>query len=110
MLQKTQQINTRILTVIMAGVTSIGFATAALAVGEGLGGNANIGIDAKIGRSADAHLSPSGSTHSNVPLQGGAIQSEKTAAEHMSTKADEVKPSTDAELKAAGKATLKAKR
>lgn len=105
MLQKTQQINTRILTVIMTGVATIGFATAA--VGEGLGGNANIGMDAQVGLSADARLSPSGSTHSNAQLQGGTTQDTqdaKTAVEHMGTKADEVKPATDAELKAADKA------
>lgn len=116
MTQKAQPIRTQLLTAIMAGVTGVGFATAASAVG--VGANANIGAGAQVaapanaqaGGTADAHMSTSGRANGNAQWQSGAARGADRAAERMNTKGAEMKQSADAELDATGTAAIKGKR
>ncbi|MDP1645398.1 MAG: hypothetical protein Q8K35_08400 [Thiobacillus sp.] len=118
MKQNTQQIRTKLLTVIMAGVAGVGFATAATAAGVGVDVNTNVSAGAQVaapnnaqaGGSADAHMSTSGSANSNAQWQSGATRGADRAAERMGTNVDGLKQSTTAEFEAAGQATVKAKR
>ena len=108
MMRNAQQIRSKLLTVILAGVAGVGFATAATAAGV----DANVGAGAQVeapgnvqaGGPADAHMSPSGSTNTNAQWQSGATR----GAERMGTSGTELKLST--ELEATGKTTAKAKR
>jgi hypothetical protein len=112
-MKQNAQIRTQLLTVIMAGV---GFATAATAAEVDASVDAKVGADAQVaapgniqaGGTADAHMSPSGSTNSNAQWQSGATRGADRAGERMSMSGSELKPST--ELGAAGKTTAKAKR
>ncbi|HBU29491.1 MAG: hypothetical protein A2X71_09945 [Thiobacillus sp. GWE1_62_9] len=108
MMQKTQAIHTRLVTALMAGAASIGFATAATAAGVGVGVNAGAGAQA--GGAAGAQMSTSGSANSNAQWQGGATQGGDRAAERMNAKGADVTQPTDAELEAAGKAKVKGAR
>lgn len=113
MMQKSQAIRTRLLTVIMA---SIGLAAAVPAVGAGV--NANVGANAQIaapgnaqaGGNADTHMSPSGSANSNALWQSDAAKGEDRAAERMSAKGAEMKQSADTEPESTGTAAVKGKR
>jgi hypothetical protein len=115
-MKQNAQIRTQLLTVIMAGVASVGFAAAATAAGVGGGVNTNVGAGAQVapeaqaGGSADAHMSTTGSENSNAQWQGGATQGADRAAARMGTTVDGLEPSTPAELEAVGQATAKAKR
>ena len=112
MMRNAQQIRSKLLTVILAGVAGVGFATAATAAGV----DANVGAGAQVeapgnvqaGGTADAHMSPSGSTNTNAQWQNGAARGADRAAERMGTSGTELKPST--ELEVTGKTTAKAKR
>lgn len=114
---QAQQLPTKLLTTIMAGVAAIGFATAASAVGGGLGVNANVGAGAQVpapisghaGGAADAQMSTSGSANTNAQSQDDATRGAERADERMSTTASEKKPVTKSELEASGKARVKGK-
>lgn len=114
MKQNSQQIRTKLLTVIMAGVAGVGFATAATAAGVG----ANVGAGTEVtapdkaqaGGSADAHMSTSGSANTNAQWESGATRGADRAAARMDTNVDALEQTTAAELEAAGKATAKTKR
>lgn len=116
MMRNAQQIRTKVLTVIMAGMAGVGFATAATAAG--VGANVNVGADAQVaapnnaqaGGSADAHMSTAGSANSNAQWQSGATRGADRAAERTGTNSDGLEQSTAAELGAAGMAAAKAKR
>lgn len=110
MMQTAKQVRTKLLTVIMAGVAGVGFATAATAAGVGAGANANDGAGAQAGGTADAHMSPSGSTNSNAQWQSGATRGADRAAARTSMSGDEMQQSAGAELDATGKAAVKGKR
>jgi hypothetical protein len=116
MTQKTQPIRTRLMTALMAGVASIGFATAATAAGVGVGVNAGAGVQvgapvkAQAGGVAGAQMSTSGSANSNAQWQSGATQGGDRAAERMNAKGADMTQPTDAELEAVGKANAKGAR
>ena len=114
MMQKTQAIHTRLVTALMAGAASIGFATAATAAGVGVNAGADAQLEspvkAQTGGTAEAHMSTSGSANSNAQWQGGATQGGDRAAERMNAKGADVTQPTDAELEAAGKAKVKGAR
>lgn len=118
MKQNAQQIRTKLLTVIMAGVAGVGFAAAATAAGVGVGINTNVGAGAQVaapnnaqaGGSADAHMSTAGSANSNAQWQNGATRGADRAAARMDTNVNGLEQSTAAGLESAGKATAKAKR
>ena len=113
MMQKSQAIRTRLLTVIMA---SIGLAAAVPALAAGV--NANVGANAQVaapgnaqaGGNADTHMSPSGSANSNAQWQSGAAQGADRATERMSAKGAEKKPAVGTEPDATGTAAVKGKR
>jgi len=114
MMRNAQQIRTKLLTVIMAGVAGVGLAAAATAAEVGGGADANVDAGVQVaapgntqaGGTADAHMSTAGSANSNAQWQSGALRGADRAAERMG--ADELKQST--ELQATGKTTAKAKR
>lgn len=118
MMRNAQQIRSKLLTVIMAGVAGVGFATAATAAGVGVGANAHVGAGAQVaapnnaqaGGRADAHMSTAGSANSNAQWQSGATRGADRAAERMGTDSDGLKQSTAAELGAADMAAAQAKR
>lgn len=112
MMQKSQAIRTQFLTVIMAGVAAVGFATTASAAGVGAGVSAEAAApaNAQAGGNADAHLSPSGSANSNAQWQSGAAQGADRATERMSAKGAEKKQSAGTEPEATGTAAVKGKR
>ena len=109
MMRNAQQIRSKLLTVILAGVAGVGFATAATAAGVDIGVDANVDAGAQVeapgnvqaGGPADAHMSPSGSTNTNAQWQSGAARGADRAAERMGTNGTELKQST--ELEATGK-------
>ena len=113
-MKQNQQIRTKLLTVMMAGVTGVGFAAAATAAGVGIGADANVDAGAQVtapanaqaGGSADTHMSTTGDANSNAQWQSGALRGADRAAERMGE--DGLKQST--ELQATGKTTAKAKR
>lgn len=113
MMQTAQQVGSKLLALIIAGVAGVGFVTAATAAGVGAGVDANVGGGAQVaapdmdqaGGSADAHMSTSGSTNSNAQWQSGATR----GAEHMNARDAEMKPSEETALEAIGTATAKGK-
>ena len=117
MKQNAQQVRTKLLTLIMAGVAGAGFAAAATAAGIDGGINANVGTGATVsapdttqaGGTADAHMSTSGSANSNAQWQSGATRGADRAAERMNTHGAEMTQSGGADLEAAGTATVKGK-
>lgn len=116
MMKKAQPIRTQLVTVLMAGVASIGLATAATAAGVGVGVNAGAGAQvgapakAHTGGAAEAHMSTSGSANSNAQWQSGATRGADRAAERLDAKGAGMTQSTDAELEAAGTASVKGAR
>jgi len=114
MTQKTQPIRTRLVTALMAGVASIGFATAATAAGVGVNAGADAQLEspvkAQTGGTAEAHMSTSGSANSNAQWQSGATRGGDRAAERLDAKGAGMTQSTDAELEATGKASVKGAR
>ncbi len=104
-MQSNQQNHSKLLTVILAGVASIGFAAAASAAGT-LGANTHVGVGAQtapvpgtaIGGAADAHMNASGNINSNAQWKDSASQGLERAQERAgsaqdraSTQADEMK-------------------
>ena len=110
MKQNAQQVRTKFLTLIMAGVAGVGFAAAATAAGVGVGVNANVGAGAQAGGAADAHMSTSGSANSNAQWQSSATRGADRAAERTSTQGSEMNQSGSAGVDATGTATAKGKR
>lgn len=105
-MQSNQQNHSKLLTVILAGVASIGFATAASAAGGNLRGTTNVGADAQIapapgtsmGGAANGRLGASADLDSNAQWKDTASQGIEraqdradTAQERASTQADEMK-------------------
>lgn len=104
MKQNAQQILTRLLTVIMAGVAGIGFATAATAAtaaGVGVGAGTNVGAGAQAGGNADTHMNATASANSNAQWQSGATRDADRAAERMGTNSGGQAQSAAADLEAA---------
>lgn len=113
MMQTAQQVGSKLLALIIAGVASVGFVTAATAAGVGADVDAKVGGGSQIAApdtdqargSADAHMSPSGSTHSNAPWQSGATRDAARMNDHDA----EMKQSDGTALEAIGTATAKGK-
>ena len=113
MMRNAQQIRSKLLTVILAGVAGVGFATAVTAAGV----EANVGAGAQVeapgnvqaGGTADAHMSTSGSANSNAQWHSGATRGADLAAERMNAHGAEMTQSGGADLEAAGTATVKGK-
>ena len=112
---KQQQIRTRLMTLILAGVAGAGIAATAMAAGVGgVGGGANAGVGAGVtmpgtaqaGGTADTHMSTSGAANSNAQWQNGATRGADRAAER---KGAEMPQSDGADLEAAGTTTTKGK-
>ncbi len=96
-MQSNQQNHSKLLTVILAGVASIGFAAAASAAGT-LGANTHVGVGAQtapvpgtaIGGAADAHMNASGNLNSNAQWKDSATQGLERAQERAGTAQDRV--------------------
>ncbi len=110
MKSNAQQVRTQLLTLIIAGVASAGFATAATAAGMGGGIQARVGVDATAGGAADAHMSGSGSANSNAQWQSGSARGADRAAERMNANGTDMKQSAGMDLEAAGSAAATGKR
>jgi uncharacterized protein YjbJ (UPF0337 family) len=103
-MQSNQQNHSKLLTVILAGVASIGFAAAASAAGGTLGTNTHVGAGAQtapasgtsIGGAADARMNASGNTNSNAQWKDTASQGLGRAQDRVGTAQDRV--STQAEV------------
>lgn len=93
MMHTALQIRTRCLTAIMAGMASIGIATAATAAGVGV----NAGGAAQAGGPASAHMSSTATTHSNAQWQSGATRGVDRALEREGTSVVGTEPSTASE-------------
>lgn len=101
MKQNTQQVRTKIMTLIVAGVVGAGFAAATSAAGIGDGIDADIGAattvptpdTAQVGGAADAHMSTSGNASNNAQWQSGATRGTDRAAERMNAHGAEMKQS-----------------
>lgn len=100
MIQQVQQVRTKLLPLIMAGLVGAGFATAAMASGMDAGANADVGAQvtapdgAQAGGAADAHMSPAGSTNSNAQWQIEAARGADRATERMNPTGAEMKPTS----------------
>jgi hypothetical protein len=96
MMRNAQPVRTRLLTVILAGMVSAGFATAASAAGTAAGARA-----ASPGyiQAAEAHIDAYGSTkaNTNAQRQDDAARGAERGADHASTNNDEAAPSAAAE-------------
>jgi len=120
MKRNAQPIRTQLLTVIMAGVVSASFATAATAAGTGTRANANAGAGAgaqsaspgyvQAGGAADAHMNAYGSANTNAQWQSGATPGADRTADRADMNSNVLPPSATAEPEAADKATTQAKR
>jgi hypothetical protein len=116
MKQNAQQVRTKLLTLIMAGVAGAGLAAAAPAAETGTGIDARVDAGttvsapdtAQAGGAADAHMSPSGNANSNAQWQSGATRGEDRAAERMSAHGTGMKQS-GANLEATGTAAVTGK-
>ena len=105
MKQYAQQVRTRLLTLIMAGVAGAGFASVATAAGMGGGIKSDVGTGASVparepaqtSGAADAHMGPSGSASSN-------------ATERMNANDAEMKQSGGTDLDVNDTTTVKGKR
>ncbi len=92
-MKHTQQVRTKLMTLIVAGVAGAGFAAAASAAGMGGGINADVGAEATVstpdtaqtGGAAYAHMSTSGNANNNAQWQSGATRGTDRAAERMNT-------------------------
>jgi len=101
MKQNTQQVRTKLLTLIVASVAGAGFAAAASAAGIGSGSNADVGAGAtvstpdtaQVGGAADAHMSTSGNANNNAQWQSGTTRGTDRAAERMNAHGAEMKQS-----------------
>ena len=118
MMQKTKQVRTHLFALILAGVTGVGFATAATAAGVGVGIKADVGAGATVvgsdnaqaGGVADVHMSPSGSANSNAQWKNGATQGEDRAAERMNPNGEVPEAELDASGTVAVDGAVKGKR
>ena len=109
MKQNTQQLRTKLLTLIMAGVAGAGFAAAATAAATDTGANVLVPDTIQADGTADTHMSTSGSASSHIQSQSGTAPSTDRVTERMSTHSAELTPSADADLEAVGKTTTKRK-
>jgi hypothetical protein len=111
MKQTAQQLCTRLLTLIMAGVAGTGAAAAAAATGTGINAQVDTGADVSAPDTApadgavDAHISMYMSISGNAQSQNGAAPNTDRAAERMSTHSAEWTPSAGADLADADQAT-----
>lgn len=120
MMQKPQQLRTPFLSTIMTAVVCVGFSSAVMAAGVGVGVNAGGGVDAGVGAdarvgasgaaqaggTADGYMSPSGSDNNNAQWQSGATRGMDRATERMNPNGTE----PEAGFEATGKAAVKGKR
>lgn len=120
MMQKPQQLRTQFLSTIMTAVVCVGFSSAVMAAGVGVGVNAGGGVDAGVGAdarvgasgaaqaggTADGYMSPSGSDNNNAQWQSGATRGMDRATERMNPNGTV----PEAGLEATGKAAVKGKR
>jgi hypothetical protein len=109
MKQIAQQVRTKLLTLIMAGVATFGFAHLTMAADSAADAKADVGAAAQTGGTAGT-MSGAGSANSNAQWQSGATQGADRAAERMSPHGAEMKHSGGAELDATGNAAAKGKR
>lgn len=101
MKQNTQQVRTKLLTLIVASVAGASFAAAASAAGISGGINADVGAEATVstpdtaqaGGAADTHMSTSGNANTNAQWQSGATRGTDRAAERMNANGAEMKQS-----------------
>ena len=109
MMRNAQPIRTRLLTVILAGMVSAGFATAASAAGTAAGAHA-----ASPGyiQAAEAHIDAYGSTkaNTNAQRQDDATRGADRAADDAGTNNDEAAPSAAAEPAADARSVAQEKR
>lgn len=114
MIYQAKQLHTKLLTTIMAGVAAIGFATAASAVGGGLGVDANVGaavqtpapINGQVGGAVDAQMNTSGSANTNAQSEDSATHGADRAKARMNMKADKKKHAPDTEINGSGKGSV----
>jgi hypothetical protein len=117
MKQPTQQVRTKLMTLIMAGMAGAGFSAAATAAGMGGGTSATVGAGATVsapdtaqaGGAADAHMSTSGIANSNAQWQSEATRGAARAAERMNANGAGM-ISSGTPLEATGTAAAKSKR
>lgn len=105
MKQNAQQLRTKLLILIMAGVAGAGFAAAATAAATDTGANVLAPDTTQTDGTADTHMSTSGSASSHIQSQSGTAPS----TDRMSTPSAELTPSADVDLEAVGKTTTKRK-
>jgi len=92
MKQKSQQLRSQILAMIIASVAGVGFATAVTAAERDAGAKAASEADikgevpdaAQAGGVADGHMSPSGQEEGNAQWKSGATRGLDRAGERMS--------------------------
>lgn len=116
MKQNAQQIRTQLLTVIMAGVAGVGFASTVTAAGVGVGFNTNVGAGTQVATNdhaqargyADLHMSTTGSGISNAQWQSEVTRDADRATERMGTNDDGESHSTLTEVESISKAVAKA--
>ena len=97
-MQSNQQIHSKLLTVILAGVASIGFAAAASAAGGTLGTDTHVGAGVQtapapgtpIGGAADARMNASGNINSNAQWKDSASQGVERAQDRVGSAQDRV--------------------
>lgn len=100
-MQSNQQNHSKLLTVLIAGVASLGFATAASAAGGVLGVNVGAGAQiapapgTSIGGAAEARMGASGELNSNAQWKDTASQGVDRAQERMGTAQDRVSTQAD---------------
>jgi hypothetical protein len=116
MMRNAQPIRTRLLTAILAGMVSAGFATAAAAAGTASGANAKAGgaQAASPGyiQAAEAHIDAYGSTNAKANAQrpDDATRGADLASDRAGTNSDEQAPSAAAEPAADAKSVAQDKR
>lgn len=113
MMRNAQPIRTRLLTAILAGMVSAGFATAASAAGTAAGANAKAGAGAQAAspgyvQAAEAHVNAYGST--NAQWQDDATRGTDRAADRAGMNSDKRAPSATAEPMADAGSVAQAKR
>lgn len=123
-MQKPQQLRTQFLSTIMTAVVCVGFSSAVMAAGVGVGVNAGVGVDAGVGAdarvgasgaaqaggTADGYMSPSGSDNNNAQWKSGAARGMDRATERMNPNGTVPEAGLEATGMATGTAAVKGKR
>jgi hypothetical protein len=115
MIQKSHAFRKQVLMTLMAGVAGVGFTAAATAAGLGVnaevGADAKLGapVDAKVGAGANAHMDAAGSAKRNAQSSSEAVKAETRAAERQRRNGIEPGMASETELDATGKVIVKGK-